>query len=214
MTIQKLILSCAGLLLVVASGSASAAGDEQQLKEKLGHLQSWSASFDQTVKDGGGEILQEVSGQLKLRQPSQFTWETQDPFPQLIVSDGDQLWIFDQDLEQVVIRDMGPELSAMPASILSGQFDQLGQHFKVTLKETKDGDQFTLIPQEESQDFDELRLHFDQDTLESLHLKDTLGQTTALRFHESTLNPNFKDAHFTFEVPKGIDVIDERARAL
>lgn len=199
---------------MVLSSGAMALTDVESLQQHLAHVESWAADFDQTVKAADGQVLQALTGRLELQKPMQFIWETQEPFPQVLVSNGEKLWVYDQDLEQVVIRDMSEDLAPMPAAILSGRLKDLGAHFSVK-QEALTQDQrvrFTLQPLGESDgDFERLVLVFDDKVLSSLRLDDTLGQTTDLTFKAARLNPRFSANQFEFTVPAETDVIDERA---
>lgn len=240
---KKVVLACLSPLLYVgvfagalSSGFASelsqkssnmqSAGQTQsaavELNAKLADMNSWSGSFEQTVLDDKAKVLQKLQGELAIQKPLAFSWRTLEPFPQEIVSNGTQLWIHDQDLEQVIIRDINQELAPMPVALLSGQLDVLDEHYEVSAPGQKAvirglGTRvFKLVPKNEDAagDFSSLKITFRQEKLLSLELKDTLGQTTLLKFSNQQLNPSFSKSHFEFEVPDDADVIDERASAV
>lgn len=179
-----------------------------QLSALLENMQSLDADFQQRILDAKGGRLQEVSGHLSLARPGKFYWRTDSPFPQTVVSDGETLWLYDPDLEQVSVQTLDPNQSRTPAMLLSGDIDSIEQRF--TIKLTRDSERFQeyqLIPTEEESLFEELRLSFVNGELASLLLSDSLGQRTSIELFATELNPTLPAGRFSFAIPEGIDVI-------
>ncbi len=104
------------LILFVASSVASAADSARARLDAFSRdLKTISASFEQHVLDMNGGPGKTSRGTLALKAPRQFRWETTTPFKQLIVADGEKVWVYDPDLEQVTVRAQGTEESAQPA---------------------------------------------------------------------------------------------------
>jgi len=203
---------------MVSSWAQALTNPADQLQMQLGQLQSWSTDFNQTVTDANGEVLQTVKGRLDLQKPLQFYWQTQNPFPQVIVSNGTKLWIYDQDLEQVVIKAMSADVAPLPAALLSGQMKDIEAHYKVTQKVAADKTPMRTIFTIETKtvdgahDFSQIKVQFEDNLLTSLTLLDALEQSTVLQFSNQSLNKKFAKTRFDFKTPKGVDVIDEQAK--
>jgi len=143
-----------------------------------------------------------------LARPGKFYWRTETPFPQTVVSDGETLWLYDPDLEQVSIQTLDPNQSRTPAMLLSGDIDAIEQRFIVKL--TRDSERFQeylLVPIEQDSLFEELRLSFTGGQLSSLLLSDSLGQRTSIELYDTQLNPSLPNDRFSFAVPEDVDVI-------
>ncbi len=179
-----------------------------QLGQLLAKMETLDADFQQRILDAKGSRLQEVSGHLSLARPGKFYWETENPFPQTVVSDGETLWLYDPDLEQVTVQQMDPSQNRTPAMLLSGNIDSIEERFTIKLtRESAQFKEFLLIPTGQETLFEELRLSFVSDELASLLLSDSLGQRTSIELFATKLNPELAEDRFTFAIPEGVDVI-------
>lgn len=206
------VLVLIGLLsavAVTAAESADGSASGQNLNRLLSGVGSLSASFEQTVLDGGGTRLQQSHGELLLARPGKFRWRTAEPFPQLLVSDGDTLWIYDQDLEQVTQQAVDKRLTNTPALLLSGNLESLQQSFRVSGPVSGDSGTFRLTPIDEEAMFSTLSIAFRDALPVEMLLEDNLGQKTSLNFNDLVLNPDVADVDFVFQVPEGVDLIAE-----
>ncbi|OOV87818.1 outer membrane lipoprotein chaperone LolA [Oceanospirillum linum] len=188
--------------------AASEVSATEQLSQLLTQMQSLDADFQQRILDAKGSRLQEVSGHLSLARPGKFYWSTETPFPQTVVSDGETLWLYDPDLEQVTVQQVTQAQNQTPAMLLSGDITSIEERFSIRL--TRDSAQFKeflLIPTGQESLFEELRLSFSQGQLASLLLADSLGQRTSIELFATRFNPELPDDRFTFAIPDGIDVI-------
>lgn len=201
-----LALACVFVFSMTAQAEPTSAA--AQLGKLLTNMKSLDADFQQRILDAKGSRLQEVSGHLSLARPGKFYWKTENPFPQTVVSDGETLWLYDPDLEQVTVQQVDPAQSRTPAMLLSGDIASIEERF--TIKLTREGTQlkeFLLIPTGQESLFEELRLSFVAGELASLLLSDSLGQRTSIELFSAQLNPELPDDRFTFTVPDDIDVI-------
>ena len=114
-----------GLLALLWTSVAFAAAPSENLNRLLSGFEGFSADFEQLVLDSSGTRLQQSHGQVQLQRPGRFRWRTDEPFPQLLVSDGEQLWLYDEDLEQVTQQKVDQQLSNTPALLLSGDVSAL-----------------------------------------------------------------------------------------
>jgi outer membrane lipoprotein carrier protein len=172
-------------------------------------LQSLQADFEQQLRDGQGRLIETSSGTLSMRRPNHFRWDYLKPHPQTIVADGQRLWLYDPDLEQVTVRPLEQSLAGTPAMLLSGEGD-LRASFRVEkLEKIGAVDWLTLLPKRSDTDFKRVRLGLRGNALEAMELSDKLGQTTALEFRNVQRNPKFDAQRFVFKPPTGADVIGD-----
>ena len=159
--------------------------------------------------DQNGTLKEQTSGSIALAVPRQLRWEYETPFPQLIVADGEHLFIYDPDLEQVTIQNLDQRLSQTPALLLSGDISKISESFSITHKEGGNIVDFFLKPKAKDSLFDTLRLSFRDGVINDMQLLDTIGQRTNILFREVKMNQPLDAAQFNFEVPPGADVIEE-----
>ena len=86
----------------------------------LASLKTLSADFAQVVRNRDGQVVDRASGTLSLSRPNRFRWDYRQPYLQTIVADGERLWLYDSDLEQVTVRALEAGLGSTPAMLLSG----------------------------------------------------------------------------------------------
>lgn len=199
-------------LLGFASFSLQAATEQiaiQRLTTLLNQAQTISGRFSQLTLDGSGTQLQETSGEMALKRPGQFRWHTDAPMEQLLVSNGEQIWLYDPDLEQVTIQKMDQRLTHTPALLLSGDVSQIAESFDITLKEGGSVVDFILKPKAADSLFESLRLSFRNGVINDMQLIDNVGQRTNILFLGVQMNPPIPASQFTFEVPAGVDVIQD-----
>ena len=202
------------LFILLSSGPVQAAVSpediaSQKLTQLLSGIGGMSAQFQQQVKNAGGEEIQRTQGLMKLKRPGKFYWYTQAPFEQKITSDGRHMWIYDIDLEQVIIQDVAPELGQTPANLLSGQPEKVVQGFKVSGRELIGGIwHFSLLSRQNQALFISLELQFKQQSLVFMRVTDNLNQVTEVQFKDIKLNPIFSKNTFSLSFPEGLDVID------
>jgi len=173
-------------------------------------LQGLDGRFVQRVFDADGRLTEETQGRVALAAPRQFRWEYEGDFPQLIVADGDHVWIYDPDLEQVQVRKQALEEQQSPLAALVDP-GELERQFTVTDAPDEGGiDWITLAPKAEDAQFDEARLGFRGSELERMTMQDALGQRTEIAFSQWRRNPAFATGTFAFTPPEGVDVVGER----
>mgnify|MGYP003688567827 CR=1 FL=1 len=204
---RMLLLSVLSLTCLNAMADDSAA--VKRLTELLSQAQTISARFSQLTLDGSGSQLQETAGELSLKRPGLFRWHTDAPQEQLLVSNGKQVWLYDPDLEQVTIQKMDQRLTHTPALLLSGDVSKISESFDISYKEAGNVVDFTLKPKSKDTLFDNLRLSFRSGVVNDMQLIDSIGQRTNILFLNVKMNQPIQDSEFTFEVPKGADVIQE-----
>jgi outer membrane lipoprotein carrier protein len=166
------------------------------------------SAFIQTTRDADGKILETASGSLSLQRPGRFYLRYQDPYAQEIISDGSTLWIYDQDLQQVIVDNIYVAMTQTPMAILSGNAD-LAAHFTLTESRHKESSQwFKLVPKTEDPQYESIHIHIDAGSL-TMILADHLGQTTRIDLTDITYDPS-DTIQYIFETPPGVDVMDNR----
>lgn len=178
-----------------------------KLQEKLGQLESFSASFEQVVTDKTGEELQTAEGKLYLKQPQKLYWESFEPNEMQLIADGETLWHVDPFVEQVIAINQTDAARDHPIMLLAQQDSPMWQHYLVEETAT---DQFTMISLLPDSDFVSLSLTFDKSTLTQLIIVDKMEQRNQLTFTEVVQNEPLAPALFQFDLPEGYDLDDQR----
>lgn len=208
---MRLVLLMLALVLPVSIPvTASAADAAARLAAMLSSARSLEAAFEQTVAGGNGVVTQRSVGQMTVSRPQLFRWEVKTPFEQLIIADGKQVWVYDPDLAQAVVRPFDQQLSNTPALLFGGDATKISEQFDVKLLEDKGGNvRFSLAPRGEDALFESLGVAFRDDRLREMTLLDSLGQRTSITFSKVSLNPAVSPSRFVFTPPPGTDVIHE-----
>jgi outer membrane lipoprotein carrier protein len=180
----------------------------EQLSAQLKLMNSLSAQFTQSIEDNRGERLQQASGTLIVKRPRKFYWRTEQPYEHLVVTNGDLLWLYDIDLDQITKQKFTPDLDKAPALLLSGEIAEISQQYTVeVITNNNVGLQFSLLPISDDNLFKQLTISFSGSLLTAMSLKDSFDQLTTISFTEVKLNTVVPEALFDFIVPDGIDVI-------
>ncbi|RLM40472.1 outer membrane lipoprotein carrier protein LolA, partial [Haloarcula sp. Atlit-47R] len=138
---------------------------------------------------------------------------TDAPQEQLLVSNGQKVWLYDPDLMQVTIQTLDQRLTHTPALLLSGDVSKIRENFEITFKEGGDVVDFILKPKAKDSLFDNLRLSFRKGVINDMQLIDSIGQRTNILFLGVKMNQKLDPAQFEFQVPEGADVIQENEAA-
>jgi outer membrane lipoprotein carrier protein len=201
-----------GALLAVAPWLAHAAALEQ-FKAFVAGTKSAKGEFTQrlvkTDKTGNSKVSNSSTGTFAFARPGKFVWLYQKPYEQLLQADGDKLYIYDKDLNQVTIKKLGNALGSSPAAILFGSND-LEQNF--TLKEagSKDGlEWLEATPKAKDTTFDHIGIGLRDGVPEAMELRDSFGQVSLLTFKKFEKNPALPAEQFKFVIPKGADVFNQ-----
>jgi outer membrane lipoprotein carrier protein len=185
------------------------AGAIDQLHRFLQSTRTLKAEFAQIVIAKNGRKPQQSSGIVSISRPGKLRWEILKPYPQLVVGDGEKIWIYDQELQQVTVRKAGQAISGSPAALLAGNND-LEKNFD--LKEAGNADGMAWVeatPKSNESGFERVRLGFAGADLKAMELNDSFGQTTQVSFSKIERNPALPANHFKFTPPAGVDVVGE-----
>ena len=148
-------------------------------------------------------------GMLYMQRPRQFRWDYLEPEKQQIVADGRQIWLYEEELEQVSVQSQDKALAGTPAMLLTGG-DTLEQHFEISDAGQRQGmDWVELIPRSEEGQFTHILLAFLDGELRAMEMSDKFGQITRLHFYDIDRNPRFDDWFFRFERPENVDLYNQ-----
>ena len=206
---MKRWLSLIAVLSCVASLDVHGANLDH-LRAFVRDTQTARAEFTQTVAARQGRAAQTASGEFLLERPGKFRWSVAKPYKQLLVGDGQRVWIYDEDLNQVIVRRIGEALGATPAALLAGSQDVERAFTWKDLPPSGGLDWLAATPISQETTFAEIRLGFDAKGLVALELLDAFGQKSEVRFTSFERNPKLPASSFAFTPPKGADVIGEK----
>lgn len=203
-----------GAALAVTAPAAFASGTEQ-LKAFVAQVHSARGEFVQKevkapskAQSGKPALGGTSSGTFVFSRPGKFIWTYEKPYEQVLQADGENLYVYDKDLNQVTVRKLGGALGASPAAILFGSND-LEQNFTLHDAGVKGGiDWLELQPKSRDTQFERVGIGFRDGNLEAMELHDVFGNVTLLTFANIRKNPPLKADSFKFSVPKGVDVIN------
>ena len=200
--------NCSFILLCAVASLADAATIER-LRAFVRETQTARANFSQTVTDRSGRPKQEASGEFAISRPGKFRWSVAKPYQQLLVGDGERVWIYDPDLNQVVKRRADQALGTTPAALLAGK-DDVERAFEWHDLPAADGlDWLGATPKDKESSFTEIRLGFDASGLAALEIFDNFGQRTRIKLTKLERNPRLPPDLFKFTPPKGADVVGD-----
>ncbi|MCG8394530.1 MAG: outer membrane lipoprotein chaperone LolA [Pseudomonadales bacterium] len=207
---RKLLQGLLALPVVLLS-TAVWAGPTDDLLDRLRKLESLKGDFEQVVLDKGGTHMQEASGEFQVARGNRFYWSTEMPFAQLAVSDGNTVWVYDQDLEQVVVRPLSKDLGQTPALLFGGKPADVAAAFDISERHRDGADvTYRLTPKGTDPLFDQLDVTFQGEQPASMRLQDALGQQTVIDFRGLRVNAGIDDTLFHFVPPEGTDVIRQQ----
>lgn len=196
------------VLFLVASAAHAAALD--QFRAFANGTQSARASFEQKVYDRSGKLVQDAKGSFVFQRPGRFRWVYAKPVDQVIVGDGERVWIYDRGLNQVTVRKLATALGSTPAALLAGAAG-VEKAFEISDAGIRDGVEWVEAkPREREAGFERVRIGFAAEGLRAMELTDHFGQTTHLQFSNVVRNPKVEASEFRFDPPKGTDVLGEK----
>lgn len=196
-----------GLLL---AGAAQASALEQ-FKSFVASTKAAKGEFSQRLVknvDGVSKTSAPSTGTFMFARPGRFIWTYQKPYDQLLQADGEQLFIYDKDLNQVTVKKLGDALGSSPAAILFGSND-LDKNFTLSEAGSKEGlEWLKATPKAKDSSFEQISIGLRNGLPEAMELKDAFGQVSILAFKKFEKNPALTATSFKFVMPKGADVFN------
>jgi len=210
MTTKKNHLSLVAIITMLLSYSAMAAESaSDRLNVFVESVVTFKASFTQTVVDQQGEIIEQAEGLFLLERPGKFRWDYLEPYPQHIVADGQRIWFYDVDLEQVTVKAQLETLADTPATLLSGETRPEDTYI---LKDIPSDDGLSwveLVPKDVESNFQTVTFAFDEFGLQQMIMRDSFEQRTRLVFSQVAENIELVEDAFVFTPPEGVDVVGD-----
>lgn len=201
-------------LALAALAAAAHAGPMETLENFVRTARSGRADFTQVVtapsKDGQPARSKTSTGTFEFQRPNHFRFEYRKPFDQTIVADGQTLWLFDKDLNQVTQRKQAKVLGSTPAALIaaSPDLETLKKDFDLQPLPDKDGLQWVqATPKQKEGQLTGMKVGFRGEQLAALDILDSFGQRSVLTFSNMQVNTGVNADAFRFTPPKGADVV-------
>ena len=208
-SIRKLAVTGTMLAAALMAGHAFA-GARDDLTTFTKGLKGLDGQFSQQVFDANGKRKESSTGRVAMSAPRLFRWEYVKPYPQVIVADGKNVWVYDPDLQQVTKRAQGVEEQNSPLAALIDP-SRLEKDFVVTEAGNEGGLAWLQLTPRKPNDasFASARLGFGKAGLAKMQVVDSLGQRTLFAFSGWKRNPSFNKSTFRYSPPKGVDVVGD-----
>ena len=186
----------------------------KSLESFLKGTQTGRAEFTQVVtappKEGQAARSKTSSGSFEFQRPARFRFLYRKPFEQTLVADGQTVWLYDVDLNQVTARKQSQVLGSTPAALLASAADlkALQAEFMLESAPAQDGQDWVLAtPKARDGQIQAVRIGFKGEQLTTLAIQDSFGQRSVLRFTGFQTNPALPADTFQFKPPAGADVV-------
>lgn len=201
-----LVVLLSAPLALLAGQAGPARSDLEQFAAQLDTLH---ARFEQTITSQDGVIESEGSGEIWLKSPGLFRWAYAGEYPELIVADGQRVWLYDEILEQVTVKPQSGLAENSPLMLLT-DIEALDEQFEVREVGDHEGmNLLQLVSINAESEFDQVLLGFRGGQLALMQLEDAFGLRTSISFFEVIRNPELAEALFQFTPPPGTDVVGE-----
>ncbi len=196
-------------LLIIAMAPFSQLAAEEvvdRLNRALNSLDNLQAEFKQTVLDDDKQVVQQSMGEVSIQRPGKFAWIYQQPYEQRIIADGEELWVFDVDLDQVTVKPMESGLSTAPIMLLM-QKQPVETEFEVNeVGQRKFLYWIELLPKKQDMEFSRVYIGLEDEVVKAMELRDNFGQSTQIVFENLRTGVVFDPKIFEFIPPPGVDV--------
>lgn len=212
MTVRAIL---AGFLLLSAAALAESDSDDgaRLVASFVNDIATLQGRFEQSLLSADGEVVERTSGTLEIHRPGQFRWTYTDPYEQILVADGLNIWSYDVDLAQVTVKPQQEALANTPAMLLGGAQDAM-QQFNNDGSFVEAGTTWVqLSPKNTESGFLRVDLGFKNDALSRMVFYDNLEQTTLVALYDVVVNATIASDRFSFAVPADVDVVGTPAVA-
>lgn len=206
--IVKMIFSVLAAMLLSFNVNADEA--MEKLDRFVLDLASMRAGFVQTVIDTNGNIVDESKGTMSMLRPGRFRWDYTLPYEQHIITNGERLWIYEPDLDQVTIKPYQAGVGETPALLLSGDRNVFDRFNVSTLEITESDYEWLLLqPKDQEGGYESVQIGFDENGFKVVRFSDDFGHHTQLEFVDIEANVALAGDVFEFQAPEGIEVISD-----
>ena len=198
------------ILGIVRASCAQGEPDGQRLIDDfINNVQTMSGRFEQQLVDADDIVIDKSSGTIEIQKPGRFRWTYLEPYEQILVADGLNIWSYDVDLEQVTVKAQAKVLASTPALLLGGSQDVLDDFEYVGSFVERDIVWVRLRPNTTDNGFTKVELGFKDGKLSRMIFGDNLGQTTLIALFDLSLNESIDEKRFSFTPPDGVDVVGQ-----
>lgn len=193
---------------VAATPDVDAQAAGQALVENfVRDIRTLQGRFEQSLVDADQQLIEESSGTLEVRRPGKFRWVYAEPYEQVLVADGLNVWSYDVDLAQVTVKPQDQVLSNTPALLLGGSAEVLEQFDYIGSFTDRGTVWIQLRPKDKDNGFNKVELGFNDGELTRMLFSDNLQQTTLIALFDVLLNGEIEADRFEFIPPEGVDVV-------
>ncbi len=200
-----------GILLILGIVRASSAQGESEgqrlIDDFINNVHTMSGRFEQQLVDADDIVIDKSSGTIEFQKPGRFRWTYLEPYEQILVADGLNIWSYDVDLEQVTVKAQAKVLASTPALLLGGAQDVLDDFEYIGSFAERDIVWVRLRPKTTDNGFTKVELGFKEGKLSRMIFGDNLGQTTLIALFDLTVNESIDEQRFSFTPPDGVDVV-------
>lgn len=201
-TITKMSLA----ILLSVSASFALADAQQVLQQRLEKITNYSAKFTQRVTSSKGKMIQNGTGNFKVKRPDLFRLDTVKPEETSLISDGDTLWYYDPFVQQVTARDVEDAVNNTPFVLLTSSNSSNWGKYTVT----QSSNTFTLKPKSKQSAIKQFTIYIDPNgTIRNFSSTNREGQINSYMLNYTSTKP-LSNATFDFKVPKGVELDDQR----
>jgi outer membrane lipoprotein carrier protein len=205
--VNRVIVSLCCLFAAAAGSAQETGGARSELERFAAGLERFQADFTQTVKSSDGRVQDRAQGQVWLQKPDKLRWTYSGDYPEVIVADGKNIWIYDESLDQVTVKPQSEEATDSPLMILA-DVSKLDQQFKVTeLGDFEGMDLLELKSLDSESEFERILLGLVPDGIRLMAMEDAFGQRTEIHFDHVQVNQPVDPGLFKFTPPEGTDVV-------
>lgn len=195
------------VFLVFSSRPVHADDGLDELTRFIAELDTFEADFEQSLYGTDPEPLESSVGSVRLKRPGRFVWTYTEPETQIIIADGERIWMYDKDLEQVTVNRIDDRIAGSPLELLMNAGD-LEESFDLRSLGEAEGIRWVeLSPREPSSDFEMVFIGLDDSGLAAMELRDNFGQATQIRFSNFKSGIELDDSLFVFDAPDGVDIL-------
>ena len=208
---MRLLATTAIVLLAAAAPVRAGALHDalEKLQSRYESTKTMEADFQQTVESPTLATPLKTSGKVAFEKPNRMRWDYDPPDKQTIVGDGQTLWLYQPDLNQVIKTPLGQAFQAStPLTFLAG-LGRVERDFDATLeRETSDAWVLRLAPkQDAAMGTLGLTVRKSDAAIVEARITDSAGTTTRIAFAHERRNAAIEPARFTFTPPPGVDVV-------
>ncbi len=202
-----------GIFLILGVVQASLAQQDsvgqQLIDDFVNNVQTMSGRFEQQLVDADDIVIDRSSGTIEIQKPGRFRWTYLEPYEQILVADGLNVWSYDVDLEQVTVKAQAKVLASTPALLLGGSQNVLDDFEYIGSFEERGTVWVRLRPKTTDNGFTKIELGFDEGKLSRMIFSDNLGQTTLIAFFDLSINESIDAHRFRFSPPDDVDVVGQ-----